>query len=234
MARNGVLVGPGTVKEIDFSLQLDISGSGGGPLPTNPKAPKWIQRVVKFAIGSSIASTIYCLAKGSADCESFSLKPLAERVREARQEPSAVDRPSSLLLPEHHHRRPIRQAEPQAVRVLMCGPSRAQRLANIMWKGVNRSSQPHLIKHIKYVVYIFAVTTAILIASNVILWRQFRDKNVVFLAILGIIPLLAFFLHILGKTYFGISPLFSLFCSLDFLDQCAGTLGGSLVIRRRW
>ena len=66
----------GTVKEIDFSQQLDISGSGGGPLPTNPKAPKWMQKAFKILIGTTISSMIYCLAKASADCESLVLREL--------------------------------------------------------------------------------------------------------------------------------------------------------------
>jgi hypothetical protein len=64
--------------------------------------------------------------------------------------------------------------------------------------------------------YIFVISTIGVIISNVILWHQFRDKNFLFLSILGIPSLIAFSLHILGKTYFGITPLFSFFLALGF------------------
>jgi hypothetical protein len=67
--------------------------------------------------------------------------------------------------------------------------------------------------------YIFEVITVILSVSNVILWRQYRDRKLAFLAILGIIPLIAFFLHILGKTYFGISPLVSFILFFGFFGS---------------
>jgi hypothetical protein len=57
--------------------------------------------------------------------------------------------------------------------------------------------------------FIFEAATIALIVSNVVLWHQFHDRNFLFFAILGIPPLMAFLLHIFGRTYFGLSPLFS-------------------------
>ena len=57
----------GPIQVPDMSKYLNLSGEGGGPLPTNPNAPKWIWNTVKVGIGVVLSSVGLCYYLG-ADC----------------------------------------------------------------------------------------------------------------------------------------------------------------------